>query len=93
MTKLIPLSEIPTASARRAEREARGGYASRAEALDAAQYELVVAPGCHGRPHFDPPSIGWCVSLTGAEAYAAEVTRMPGGTVHRRRAVVDHSTR
>jgi hypothetical protein len=89
MTKLIPLSAIPTASARRVEREARAAYASRAAALEAAQFELVVAPGCHGKAH--PPSIGWCVSQTGAEAFAAEVTHMPGGTSHRRRAVVDHT--
>lgn len=91
MSKLIPLSEIPTASARRAEREARAQYTSRAAALEAAQFELVVAPGCHGRPSFDPPRLGWCVSQAGAEAYAAEVTYMPGGTSHRRRAVVDHT--
>jgi hypothetical protein len=82
-TRLIPLADIPHA-ARAAERHARAAYTSRAAALEAAQYRLDVAPGCHGRPYFDPPVIGWCVSRAAAAAMVEQVTHMPGGTCHRR---------
>lgn len=83
MSKLIPLSSIPYA-ARAAEREARRAFATRVAALEAAQYRIVVAPGCHSRPYFDPPTVGWVCSREAAEALAAQQTRMPDGTSHSR---------
>ncbi len=84
MAKLIPLKSIPTTTARRAEAEARRGYASRRSMLSAARHKLVVAPGCHSGPSFDPPVIGWCLTAAAAAAYAAQLTRMPDGKSHRR---------
>lgn len=89
--KLIPLAQIPTTAARDAERRARAKYESRAAALQAAQYEMVVAPGCHSQPHFDPPRIGWVCALSAAEAMAAQLTHMPGNTSHRRIAYQVHA--
>jgi len=86
MAKLIPLADIPTTSARNAERSARKQYASRAAALEAAQYRIDVAPGCHSRPYFDPPVIGWLCSRAAAVAYTAQLTHMPGNTSHHRAA-------
>jgi len=83
MTRLIPLADIPYI-ARDAERRARRAHATRAAALEAAQYRLVGAPGCHGRPDFDPPVIGWVCSRSAAEALEARPTHMPDGTTHRR---------
>lgn len=60
--------------------------ARRAAALQAAEFQIVVAPGCHSRPYFDPPVIGWLCSRAAAVAYCAVLTRMPDGTSHRRRA-------
>lgn len=73
----IALSNIP-ATARDAERRAR------AQATDNSGYEIVVRPGCHGRPPSDPPVVGYVESLTAARALAAELTRMPDGSQHRR---------
>jgi len=86
MTKLIPLSEIPS-HARAAERAARKSYPSRAAALDSAQNKLVVAPGCHSAPYFDPPVIGWTLTSAAAAAYAAQRTQMPDGSSHCRAAL------
>lgn len=83
MTRLIPLNQIPY-TARAAESAARRQYTTRASALEAAQHRIVSAPGCHGRPYFDPPVIGWVLTIGAAEAVAAQVTRMPDGTCHRR---------
>jgi hypothetical protein len=83
MTHLIPLRSIPTTTARRAESNARSQYATRSAALDAASYRVEQAPGTHSRPDWDPPVVGWVVSLEAAEALAGELTRMPGGTYHR----------
>ena len=83
MTKLIPLRDIPSA-ARATEAAARRAHPTRAAALDAAQYRIDVAPGCHSRPYFDPPCVGWVVTRSAAEAYTAQLTHMPGGTSHRR---------
>jgi hypothetical protein len=83
MARLIPLADIPY-SARARERQARKAYGSRAAALAGAQFEIVSAPGCHSRPSFDPPSIGWVCSRVTAEALAARLTHMPDGTSHRR---------
>jgi hypothetical protein len=81
MNKLIPLSTIPV-SARKAESEARAKLA--AEALEAASYRIEVAPGCHGRPHFDPPVLGWVCTREAAEALSARLTHMPDHSSHRR---------
>ena len=90
-TKLIPLSEIPTTTARRRESDARRRFASRDDALQAAEYRLVVAPGCHSRPYFDPPVIGWVCTEAAASAYAAQQTHMPGGSCHQRAQAVPRS--
>lgn len=86
MSRLVPLADIP-AVARSAERTARAAFSSRAAALAAAKYEIVQAPGAHSRPSFDPPSVGWVVTRAAADAVAAELVRMPGGTSHRHLAV------
>lgn len=83
MTKLIALSEIP-AAARRTESAARKSYSSRDAALQAAEYRIEVAPGCHGRPSFDPPVLGWVCSRDAAVALSSRLTHMPGGTSHHR---------
>jgi hypothetical protein len=83
MPKLVPLTAIPSV-ARGAERASRAAFASRREALESAVYRIDVAPGCHGRPYFDPPVIGWVCSPDAARAMTEQMTRMPGGTVHRR---------
>jgi hypothetical protein len=82
-TKLIPLRSIPY-SARETERRARRSFASPAAALDAATYEIVMAPGTHSRPYFDPPTVGWCCTGRAAEALSEKLTHMPGGTSHHR---------
>jgi hypothetical protein len=86
MTRLIPLTQLPR-SVRAAERAARSSFESQAAALAAATYKLVVAPGCHSGPYFDPPVIGWTCTRAGAEAYAAQLTYMPDGNHHRRAAL------
>jgi hypothetical protein len=83
MSRLIPLADIPYA-ARATERAARRTYLTRAGALGAAAHRIVVAPGCHGRPHFDPPVVGWVCTRAAADALEARTTRMPDGTTHRR---------
>jgi hypothetical protein len=82
--KLLPLAQIPTTTARNVERKARATFASRSEALEAATHEIVVAPGCHSRPYFDPPRVGWCLTQEAADAVVAQVTVMPDGNHHRR---------
>lgn len=90
MNRLIPLKDIPYA-ARAAERAARAKHASRADALHAASFEIVSAPGCHSRASFDPPRIGWVCSRAAAVALSERLTRMPGGTAHRRLAYQEHA--
>jgi hypothetical protein len=85
MAKLLRLNDIPTTRARDAERRARAKYADRAAALEAAPYEVVDAAGCYSGAY--PDAYGWLCSADAAEAVAAEVTRMPGGTQHCARAV------
>jgi len=84
MSSLIALKNIPTTTARRMESTARREHASRAAALEASSYQIVSAPGCHGRPPNDPPVIGWVCTREAAEAISSQETRMPGGTSHRR---------
>jgi hypothetical protein len=86
MTRLIPLSQIP-ASARAAEAKARRAYATRALALEAAQVHIVSAPGCHSRPYFDPPTIGWVLTRAAGEALSRVQTHMPDHTSHCRMTV------
>jgi hypothetical protein len=81
MTKLIPLSEIPSA-ARTIEAAARNSFGSREKALACAAYRIEVASGCHSRPSFDPPVIGWTCTKQAAEALSSRRTYMPGGTSH-----------
>jgi len=81
MNRLIPLSEIPYA-ARDVERKARLAFATRSDALAAARFRIVSAPGTHSRPYGDPPVIGWCCSEDAAVALSERMTRMPGGTCH-----------
>jgi hypothetical protein len=83
VTKLIPLADIPH-KARLAERQARRRFSNRADALVAAEYEIVLAPGCHQNPPDDPPSVGWVLTPDAAEALESRVTRMPDGTCHTR---------
>lgn len=83
MSKLIPISDIPC-SARKLESRARKAAGSRSTALEVAQYEIVVAPGCHGRPNDDPPRVGWVLTRDAAEALASRQTHMPDGTSHSR---------
>jgi hypothetical protein len=85
MPKLIPLKSIPTTAARDAERTARAKHPSRAAALEAATYRIESAPGCHSRPYFDPPVIGWVLTHLAAIAINDQITDMPGGTCHHRR--------
>lgn len=80
-TTLIPLADIPH-SGRTIEAEARRRYANRKTALEEAQYRIEVAPGCHDRPHFDPPVVGWVVTRAAAVALCDRLTYMPGGTSH-----------
>lgn len=82
-SKLVPLSNIPYA-ARSAESAARKAYRTRREAWGSAKYRLEVAPGCHSRPYFDPPVVGWVLTKAAALAVSALETRMPDGTTHRR---------
>lgn len=82
-TTLIPLSEIP-GKARDAERAWRKRFDSRSNALTAAEFKIVSAPGCHSRPYFDPPVIGWIGTVTAAEAYCGQLTHMPDGNSHYR---------
>lgn len=107
MSRLIPLSDIPY-SGRAAEREARRRIAGQhcqygvwmgtkrrgwqSDALRAAEYEIVMAPGCHSRPYFDPPTVGWVLTASAASALASRVTHMPGGTSHRRLAYSHHAS-
>jgi hypothetical protein len=84
MPKLIPLSEIPH-RARVRESEARKRYASKDEALTAAHYRILTAPGCHSESYFDPPVEGWVVTEQAAIALCAVPTRMPDNSVHYRR--------
>lgn len=85
MDKLIPLSKIPS-TARASERRARAKYESRADALAAARYGLVEAPGTYSGA--EPRTFGWLCSQDAAEATAAAaVVRMPGNTQHRLYAV------
>lgn len=79
MNKLIPLNQIPY-RARKIEADARRELG--AEALEAAQYRIEAAPGCYGSPY--PPVYGWTVTQEAADALAAQVTHMPGGTSHHR---------
>lgn len=81
MPRLIPLADIPY-RARARERQARKAYGSRAAALAGAQFAIVSAPGCHSRPSFDPPTIGWVCSRGAAEALAAQRIHMPDHTSH-----------
>jgi hypothetical protein len=79
--KLIPLRDIPS-SQRRIEAIARRKHSTRKEALQAARWRLVSAPGCHNQPYWDPPCEGLVLTQEAARAIAAEYTHMPGGTVH-----------
>lgn len=79
MTRLLPLAQIPY-TARQSESAARKRHASRAEALRAAQYEIVQAAGTYSGAY--APTVGWCCSRAAAEALAAELTHMPGNTCH-----------
>jgi hypothetical protein len=83
MPKLIPLRDIPY-TARRAESAARKAAGSRAQALESARGRIVVAPGCHSRPYFDPPVVGWTMTRRAGLAVASQLTRMPDGNHHRR---------
>jgi hypothetical protein len=85
--KLVPLYDIPGTRNRRAEASARRGYVSRAAAASAASYRIVVAPGCHSRPDFDPPEYGWVLTRASALALSERQTARPDGTPHRRLAV------
>jgi CelD/BcsL family acetyltransferase involved in cellulose biosynthesis len=73
---LIPLREIPH-TARAAEAAARRAHPTRAAAWRAARYELEAAPGCS-------PMLGrhWVLTRAAADALAAEVVRLPGGSAH-----------
>jgi hypothetical protein len=81
MTKLIPLKDVPVA-ARKIEAAERARLGD--GALEEASYRIEVAPGCHGKPHFDPPVLGWVCTRDAAEALAARLTRMPDHSTHRR---------
>lgn len=77
--RLLPLSDIPGAAARRAEREARALYSSRGAALEAASFEVVEAPGCYGGAR--PRTFGWLCSRVAAAAVSEETVSLPG-SVH-----------
>jgi hypothetical protein len=87
MPRLIPIRDLPY-SARAEESAERRQYRKRADALDEARYEIVLAPGCHGEP--EPPTVGWVLTAKAAEALASRVTYMPGGTCHRRLRAITH---
>ena len=85
MAKLIPLRDIPTTTARNREAEQRRRYRSpesTMSALEAASYEIVVAEGCYFGAV--APSVGWVLTYEAANAITQRITRMPGGTCHRR---------
>lgn len=84
MRKLIPLAEI-SHRARIRESEARKRYASKVEALIAARYRILTAPGCHSEPYLAPPIEGWVMTEQAAVAVCAVPTRMPDNSVHYRR--------
>lgn len=88
MPDLMRLTDIPYA-ARGAERRARAKHATRAAALEAAQYEIVQAEGTYSGAN--APTVGWCCSRAAAEALAAELTRMPGNTCHHSLSFVSHA--
>lgn len=79
MARLIPLSQIP-AHARAEERAARKAYPTRRDALQAATVRIVSAPGCHGRPYFDPPTIGWVLTVNAGKALSEVWTHLPGSS-------------
>jgi len=83
MNNLIPLASIPL-PARRVECATRKAYSSCSAARAAAQYRIDVAPGCHSRPSFDPPVLGWVLTRDAAVAITEQLTRMLDGTSHRR---------
>lgn len=73
----INLSELPTAIQ---------GPEKLARALarpDEGGYEIVLRPGCHGRPSFDPPVVGVVETCAAALALVRERTRTASGW-HRR---------
>jgi hypothetical protein len=72
MPKLIPLSEIPNAKARAAEREARKQYPTKAAALEAAQQRIVRAEGCSDAGE----DYGWLLTTQAASAVADQLTRI-----------------
>lgn len=80
MTRLVPLKEIPGSRARRIEATARREHTSRAEALDAAQWEIVDAEGTYWGAY--PPSRGWLLTEPAARAVAAQEAHPPGNTSH-----------
>jgi hypothetical protein len=84
MASLLPLRSIPFV-ARANEAAARRMCGTRSEAITAAEWEIVDAEGCHSGAR--PATRGWCLTQAAAEAVAAEVVRMPGGTVHHHLAV------
>jgi hypothetical protein len=81
--RLLPLDEIPHAAPRKAERAARARYPNRAAALQAAAYEVLDGEGCYSGEY--PDTHGWLCSRLAAEDVAAEMTYMPGNTVHAER--------
>lgn len=84
---LLRLSDIPYA-ARQAEAVARRGYPSRSEALTAARYEIVDAPGTYSSSF--PKTLGWVLTESAAQAIAEERCKMPGGYSFRLWTYVTH---
>ena len=80
---LIPLREIRSYRARSIESVARKQFATKKDALQAARFRILTAPGCHGEAY--PPVEGWVLTMSAAIVIASEVTTMPGGTCHCRR--------
>lgn len=81
MAKLINLGDLPY-RVRSAEAAERAKWPTRAMALDAATYEIVMAQGCYGGAY--APTIGFVLTREAADALAERLTYLPGGTCHHR---------
>lgn len=79
MIKLLPLKSISTKAGRDAESKARAVYSTIAEAIQAAKWEIVEAPGTYGG--FKPKSFGVVLTDKAASDVSKEVITMPGNIV------------
>lgn len=72
--RLFPLHDVPF-QARPAEVAARRAYVRRSDAVKAARYEIVAAPGMSALSHRP-----WVLTLAAAEAIAAQTSKTASGS-------------